>query len=310
MLAVGACAWQLPVRAEGTVCQATILSSYPNGTWLENIAQDARGRLYISVTSERKIVLYQSGTGTRLFANLPIYPMGFAILKDRLVVAGNRHPMSEGAPAMLTGNAIAEVSLAGKVLKVTELSEARMLNGVTATPDGAILVADSRGATIWRYDPHSGAATRWLKNEQLAAPTGAPAMSVGVNGLKFLGRQLFMSNTARGEILTVPVTRTGAPAGPISALHHTGIVDDFDIASDGTIIAAPYKNNVIRVSPKGAIDIVLSAGAEGATAISLIGPRAKPTGFYVLTTGNLLFGGKLPAKLLLVPLPGPAGCPR
>ena len=294
-------------KAKDVACQGEILKSYPNGTWLENLAQDHGGRLYFSVMSDRRIDLYEPGRGVRTFADLPIYPMGIAILRDRLVVAGNRRPMSDGA-ATLTANAIAEVSFSGRVTRLTDVKDGLMLNGVVRLARGGVLVADSKAGVIWRYDPLTGAVSTWLKDDLLSPPPGAPPSAVGVNGLKVFGDQLLISNTARGAILRVGLSPKGSAVGAVSTFRTTGVVDDFDVAADSTIFAAPYKDNIVRVGPSGMIDFALPSGAEGSTAVGLIGDRARPSAFYVLTTGNLLFGGKDPAKLLRVPVPALGAC--
>jgi sugar lactone lactonase YvrE len=278
-----------------------VLIEYPNGTWLENMAEDPGGRLFFSVTSDKTIEVFEPGRGVRHFADLPIHPMGIAILHDRLVVAGNRRPLSDGVAA-LNSNAIAEVSLDGRTVRLTDVPEARMLNGVVLAPNGAVLVADSRASTIWTYDSASGAAMPWLRDERLGPPAAAPPTTVGANGLKLLGTRLLISNTGCGEVQQARLSPRGDPVGGIETFRKTGVIDDFDVTTDGTIYAAPYGTTIVRVS-QDATDVVLADGAEGATAVLLIGGRLRPSAFYVTTTGNVLIGGRGPARLLRVQIP-------
>jgi len=109
------------------------------------------------------------------------------------------------------------------------------MNGMVALENGDILIADSVASTIWKLDLSAQTVTPWLRDAALA-PDLAQANIPGANGLKLHSKGLVVSNTSQGSLFLIAMDDTGAPSGKPTLLAKTGIIDDFWVNPDDSII--------------------------------------------------------------------------
>ncbi len=302
MFAVAGCTTAMAETQTASCGRVEVLASYPNGTWLENLTRTSEGRLYYSVTTDKRIDIYEPGHGVRRFTELPVYPMGIVRVGDTFVIAGNTRALSD-VPARYATNAIVEVDLHGRLLRQVMVPDAKMLNGAVLLNSGTVLVADSLTGKIFEYQPGAAKVSIWLAADLIGPPQGGGPLAVGANGLKLSGRDLLVSVSSKKTIVQIPIEPSGRPAGPPTVRFSPGIVDDFTVAPGGDLYAAPYTTTIDRIGSDGVAVPIIPGGADGATAVTMAGPGA----IYALTTGNLLVGGKGPAELLKISLPRGTG---
>lgn len=137
---------------------------------------------------------------------------------------------------------------------------------------GYVYVADSFSPRIWRapVDGDGEEAEVWVEDPLLAfVPNefGAP----GANGLQIFDNEVWVANASAFTVVSIPFEdeSSEAAAGEASVLHENVGLDDFAIASDGTIFGTtdPFQT-VVKVLPDGTQTVVLEAedGLDGPTA--------------------------------------------
>ena len=230
--------------------------------------------------------------GFRSLATLAVHPVGIAATPEGYVVTAHGAPFTSG-PGFTATNRILLLDRRGKVQREIAVPQAKFLNGLVKLGSGW-LIADSLAATIWRFDPASGAVTAWLSDPRLAADAARPGVP-GANGLKLRGGALYVSNSARGTIDRIDLAAGDRPAGTPQPYLAPGKVDDFAFGDDGTAYVATHADQLLAVRSDGTVTTLLADGCESCTSVALDGD-----GVVVLTTGNRASGGTLPAKILRV----------
>lgn len=276
------------------------LASFPSGAFLENLIVRDDGAIVFTSYFDRTLMLRRADGAVSVLARLPAHPVGLAPLGDGYLISAHGVPFTQ-APAFLSSNQMLEVAADGRVLKTVAAPDARFLNGVLRQDRDAYLVADSIAGAIWRYRPSDGAISPWLEDARLAPDPATQPFRPGANGLKASGDRLFVSNPSRGELYTVAIGPDGAASGAPVTYAKPGPVDDFVLARDGTLYGASHGQTLVAVAPDGAVRTVLAEGCDSCTSVAFGGPDEAR--LIVLTTGDLIEGGKKPARVLSVRLP-------
>ncbi len=293
-----ALAFMLPLRASAQTPVIAEIASYPPGSFLENLSVSTDGSVAFTSYLDKALMHWPGrGAATRLAA-LDVHPVGVLHLVETIVLSAHGVPFVAG-PAFTATNQFLVLSREGRVLSRTAAPNALFLNGIVALPDGAVLAADSLAGRIWRFEPASGAVSEWLAAAELTQDPAKPPQLPGANGLKLRDGWLYVSNSSRGTLSRLRVT-DGKPGGPIEPVATTGPIDDFAFLSDGSIAAATHGARLIRIDAKGVATDILAAGCDGCTSVAVLGNDET---LLVLTTGNLLEGGKEPARMLRLSSP-------
>ena len=152
-----------------------------------------------------------------------------------------------------------------------------------------LYVSDSANQVIWRIPLRTGVATVWAKGSALRGLRGVPA--VGVNDVAVSDGAVWASNTARGTLLRIPITRDHT-AGAIQVIA-TGLpgIDGFSFADRDTILAAldyPSPSQVALIHTDGRHQIVLTAadGLSNPTATAVFGHVLEVTSAAYVTRKN------------------------
>lgn len=273
------------------------IASYPNGTFLENLASAPSGDLLITSYTDKRLLAWSGEGEPRTFADLPAHPVGILARRDDVIVSAHAAPLTAGA-AFLTSNRLLVLNARGRLLRTVLAPDARFLNGLVELASGIVLAADSVAGRIWRFDPASGALSAWLDHPSLAADPNRPQLP-GANGLKLRDGWLYISNSVQGTLSRVRLDGD-SPGGAPELIARTGAIDDFAFLPDGSIAAATHGDKLIRIGADGAIGDILADGCDGCTSVALDRRSGR---LIVLTTGKLLEGGKGTAKILSVPAP-------
>ncbi|KAF5127406.1 hypothetical protein E5D57_008338 [Metarhizium anisopliae] len=281
---------------------ARVIHQFPNGTWLENIAERRNGNLLVTLLDLPE--LYQvdprNPANATLVHNFAGYTSLFGIAETSpdvfAIIAGNFTPSAgtqEGTYAIwsadFAGCKGAEVS------KIVDIPEAKLLNGMTTldAKTGEVLVSDSGRGLVLRVDTKSGEYTTVLENDVFQPAPTAP-IQLGINGIRLLGDHLYYTNTyasVYGRVAINPAT--GEAAGPFETISTDVMGDDFALDNQGNAyIAANPANDVVRVDRDSVAEVL--AGNLNSTLVP--GPTAAWLGkaqdrdgkrtLYVVTSGG------------------------
>ncbi|QJT06665.1 hypothetical protein G9272_05790 [Streptomyces asoensis] len=166
----------------------------------------------------------------------------------------------------------------GTPRRIAALPTDGLPNGLALDSTGRTLyAADSNKATVWTVPSSGGTATAWLTGPALAADPSAP-VPLGANGLRFHKGAVWVSNLAKGTLLRIPVTATGAPGRIHTVTSSLTGVDDFNFLSDRSDVVFAAQNGVNQIAvvhPDGTTETVLSAsdGLASPTSTAVRGNR-------------------------------------
>jgi hypothetical protein len=278
--------------------QTHTVSSYPTGTFLENLAETPDGTLLVTSYFDRTLLSWD-GTGSPVaLATLDVHPVGVLVRDADIVMTTHGKSFAEG-PAFTQTNAFAILDRQGDLQRTIPVPQALFLNGLVEVIPGVILAADSLAGRIWQLDVASGAVTEWLSDPLLATDPAATGQRPGANGLKIHNGWLYVSNSSRQALYRVELE--GAKAkGSLELFAATGPIDDFAFLANGTIAAASHGASLIGIDAVGAVSTLLASGCDGCTSVLPYGPEGE---LVVLTTGNLLEGGTEDARIFTFSVP-------
>lgn len=256
------------------------VATFPVNTFLENIAIDAAGTLFITNHEEGKIIRIPLEGEPTTHATLPGKVAGLALTPDEsLIVTG------WNADNIAT---ISLVSPQGDVDVLATLPEAIFLNGITPLTGDRYLIADSYRGAIWQFDLSQRTAQIWLEHPLLARTTSDSPIPA-VNGLKVFDGTVYASNTEKMLLLQIAVDAEGN-AGEPEVLMEAINIDDFAFDIDGNLYGATHiYNSVVQITPTGEVTTIAQAeqGVIGSTAIAFGRGEDDRTGIYIVTNGGM-----------------------
>jgi len=260
---------------------ATIVATWPVGTFVENLVALDDGSLLVSVHSEGRVERVQPSGGRRIWGAFDAGTTGLSRMGAHVLVSVG-HP---GQPHW----AIHRMSNDGRSDKLVDVPEARFLNGSTPFRGESLLVVDSILGRAFEIDTRARTYRTWLDHDLLRKVTPEPMMP-GVNGVKVFGRHVYFSCTERALLLRAAVDAGGA-AGPLEIVAERFVGDDFAFDVDGNLYVTTHVHNQVqRLDVDGTRTVV--AGVEewmnGATAIAFGRIAADERATYVTTTGGIL----------------------
>lgn len=153
------------------------LVSFPAGTFIENIAVDRTGGIYISSLEENKV--YQLDRAGRA--------IDFAIVQRAAGLAFDASGTLFVASSVGSSQPGIYRAERGTVQCVVAMPEAVFLNGLTHLHGSLFLVADSYRSLIWEVDTERGSSRIWVNHPSLAHaadPFHPVPQFPGVNGIK------------------------------------------------------------------------------------------------------------------------------
>ena len=297
VLATAASAQSLPPIFERTpvaLVAATTIAEFPVNTFLENIAIDAQGTLFVTSYEDGKVYRLAPGGARHLHAQVDGHVAGIALDgHGGLVVSGTS---ADRQPTMYA------IDASGQVTTIARLDGGKFPNGVVRLAGERFLVADSYRGAIWEVDRVARTARIWLEDALLArADAGNPLPAV--NGLKIDRGVLYASNTAKQILLRIPLGKGGAPGRPTLFVGRVNL-DDFAFDRQGNLYGTTHVyQSVVRVTPAREITIVagLDQGMAGSTAVAFGRTAADRDTLYVVTNGGMSLpppGGVQPGKVV------------
>lgn len=260
------------------ILKAEIFASFPPYTFVENIALDTEGNLFVTSV--------ESGTVFKI--NAEREKEEYAKVKGKLVgiihIAAQTFLLNgwneEGIPTIYL------LSSKQAIVPLLNLQDALFLNGMATLDNNAFLICDSYKGCIWKYDLETNTANVWLKDpllERVDETHTVPA----ANGIKIFQKTVFVSNTDKHFLLKISLNNflAGTPELFLDKLN----LDDFAIDDDGTIYATTHiYNSVLKITREGKITIIGEAeqGLAGSTAVAF-GKNNDKNSIYVTTNGGM-----------------------
>ncbi len=265
---------------ENAYAPTRVVATWPKGSFVENIAIDPAGAIFVTLHTDRAIVRVDPASGAVTpFTQFDTPVAGLAFAADgSLIISG-------GTPGQPPG-VIWRATPDGSVSRVADLPEAAFLNGMTPLDD-RFLVADSMGGLIYAVSPRDGSVTTWLADPKLAPAdaSGTP----GANGIKVFAGHAYISVTGSDAIYRTPIT--GGNAGPLAPYAERLRADDFAIDAAGALYIATHPaRSLVRLTPDGRRTTLAGAehGMVGATAVAFGRTEADGHAVYVTTTGGTM----------------------
>ena len=273
-----------------------VVASWPAPAFVENVVVAPDGGVLVTVHSHNRIDRYDPGTGeTRVFAELPGPPMGVALdPAGTLWVTGGTMRTPPGF--------IWTVGPDGATQQWAELPDASFMNGCAIHPNGRqLLVCESSTSRILSIDmARPGTWSTWLEDARIGP---GESFYPGANGIKIRDHVAWISVSASGEVVRVPLLGDGS-AGPIETGWTDILVDDLAIGASGALYVTTHPaQTVVRIDASGRRETI--AGPDqavvGATACAFGTAPGDEQALYVSTDGGFIvpFEGQIQdAKLV------------
>ena len=287
--------------------EATTVATWKARAFLENLAIDADGAVFVTVYSHNRVDRYDPATGaTTTFAEVPAPPMGLAF--------------DAGGVLWVTGGTLYEgpgfiwrVERDGAVRQWCELPDATFMNGCTMHPNGRTLLAcESSSGHILAIDlGQPGRWDVWLQGDRLRPIV---PRYPGSNGIKI--RQGWAWISVSGRRMIGP---RADPAGwlrrQLSKLRQrVSCADDFAFGMSGSLYITTHpEHTLVRLDPSGARTTLAGPeqGMVGSTACAFGRAPGDEKALYVTTDGGFLIpheSGIQDAKLVRMEV-GESGWP-
>jgi sugar lactone lactonase YvrE len=272
-----------------------VVATWPEGTFVENLAVLDGGDIAVSILSEARIDrVTPDGVVTPLIG-FSAPPTGLAVTDGALFAA-----VGEPGQPPITLWRIDPDSGAGEAWMT--VGGAVFLNGLTPFAPGRLLATDSAQGRLYLIDLASRTSTVWLEDERLTPAPGVE-MLPGANGVKRFGETVMVSSTGRALLLRAAIGPDGA-ARTLETVAKRLRVDDLAFDAAGSVYLTTHIGHSLdRLSPDGT-RVTLAGpnqGMAGSTACAFGRTAADRTALYVTTTGGIVTppGGVLQSAKLV-----------
>ena len=287
------------IKHKGNTTRIEIVAKMPKGHFLENIVADDSGNLFVTDYIGREILKYHPADGLRSVIELEAHPAGIALIPGGLLVVGQGKSILSSSVAPKT-NHIFEISLDGKLLEDYPAPRALFLNGVTPLSRSEYLITDALGSKVWKLNIEKNELTEWISSELLAPIEGKNIPAA--NGIKIHDDKVFISNSVRGLLLTVPVNEPSEEN--LNVFLEDTVIDDFVFSKNGTLYATTHGPLVLTISKNGVVSKLVDEGGlvAGGTTAAIVSENGQEQ-LYVIGDGGLFEGKELlPASIVKIPI--------
>jgi len=275
-----------------------VLATYPNGNFLENLEVQEDGRLLFTNYPAKSIEVLKPSGGTETFATLSAYPLSLVSTDDGYLVAASGKSLLLGEDVIGTQQFLL-LDKSGNEIGQFDAPQINYLNGMMRLNADTILAADSLSGNIWQINPETQEITSWIHDDSLSPLNDQKVFIPGANGLKRRSDEIVVSNTSKGTLLSIEIGQDDKPVSKPELISTVGMIDDFWIRDDDSILFTTHGETVKSLSREGELTTVLADGAGGATAIAPY-PLNQDTNFVLINDGNIYFGKNDLVEVLLL----------
>lgn len=309
-------------RLDSNLLPNRLITQFPAGTWIENIAVRSNGNLLLTsllpnaTLYEVSDLQSQTPTVTRLFTvdSITSFSGITETSEDVFAVAGGN--FSESAGSIKGTSCLWRVDFTHGQPSYPELiasiPDAALLNGATTVPkrNHLVLLTDSILNVVWRVDVSKGTVDKAAQFSPEREPSPS-AITVGINGIHIHDGYLWFTNdtattnSVTGDLETsmyrIKVDENGVAAHDTSAEKILTLpseaIDDFTYGpGERNIkwIAGNKENKVFAATPDGKYAVVAGASSSfevaTATACKFGRTRGDSHILYVTTIGATING--------------------
>lgn len=235
----------------------TLVSEWPQGSFVENLAATHDGHLLVTVYSNNEIYQidpHASKSNRTLLATLPAGPTGIVELDFNHFYV-NTGTIGQRNTWSIYGVHLHHGTTSNIVPKsIVSVDSALYLNGlcVLSYEQGTLLSVDSMLGQIFKINIHTKSAELWYENDLLKRRSHDVHVP-GINGIRrcAIDGCVYLTNTDRALILRLEVDPFDyRPKGQLEILVRNIVCDDFTIDRTGAIYATTHAHNsLMRLTP-------------------------------------------------------------
>jgi hypothetical protein len=263
------------------IASAQTLAEFPVNTFLENLAVNTNGNLFVTSHLEGKIYRITPNGEKTVFAEIKGKPAGIAFGENgELVVTGFGE--NDSANVFL-------ISRTGKVIATSKIEGAIFLNGIVRIKKNRYLIADSYRGAIWEFNSKTKEYKIWSEAEEFKR-ADEKDQTPGLNGVRIFNDELYVTNTQQRKLFKIKLDKKGGASGKPELFAANLNGDDFAIDEAGNLYVTTHIfNSVVRVAPDGTKTVVAEAGegVTGSTALAFGRSKTDKKSIYVVTNGGM-----------------------
>ena len=306
-LLLGAACVASPAAATADApARSVVVASRPGPSFLESLALGPDGAIYATDFHGRQVLRWNGAGPFETVLTLPVHPWGLAFDADGTMVfgAGEVGIVDTRAPRV---DLVYRQRPGAAPEPLLRIAGARALNGMTFVASGRLVIADGRGGVLWQVDVARGSASEYARHPLLDMPEGFAPSTPAANGLKVHEGYLYVSNTARQQMLRLRLAPDGRPNGEPEVFADQVRVDDFAFSPSGRLVYATHRDRVMAIDADRISRAIEGTGTEVAGSTAVVWRRGGD-GPYVATDGGFIlhhwYGGPAPSPSNLVRLSG------
>lgn len=258
---------------------AEVVASWPEGTFIENLAILDDGSIVVSVLSEARLDRIARGERQTL-VQFDAPATGLVVIEGALYAAVGE--LGQGPIQIVR----VEPSSARAEAVVT-VSGAVFLNGLTRLQNRILVSTDSHQGRIYLIDLDGATSQIWCEDLRLT-PSPEADFLPGANGIKRFGDYLYVSSNSRALLFRIPIR--DSVAGALELVAQRLRVDDFAFDVQGNLYLTTHIGHTLdRLTLTGERTSIagVQEGMAGSTACAFGRLPADRHRLYVTTTGGI-----------------------
>jgi hypothetical protein len=252
------------IAASAALSDPTIIAHFDIGALQqpENITLEPDGSAIVTFNRARQVARVSTKGVVTILATLPAPASGTAAASGIVRAKDGTLYVNYNAGVL---SSIWRISPNGGVpSQFAALPDVAALNGLAIDESGsALYITDSSKGAVWMISLRpgvAGAVTLWAQGAQLQRTVSAPQ---GANGIKVHKEAVWVSNTAQGTLMSIPINEDGT-AGAITT-KATGLtaIDDFAFTMRGDVVAAQNFVSQASVVYQDGTHVTVLTSADG-----------------------------------------------
>ncbi len=261
------------------IMQGEVFASFPVNTFLENIAINEDGDLFVTSLDEGAVYKINSKGEKEVYSKTKGKLAGIIYISAQTFLLNGWN--EEGIPTVYF------LKKDKEIIPLIHPADALFLNGIASLTNNIFLICDAYKGCIWKYNSDANRAEIWLQHPLLSRIDDTNPMPAA-NGIKIFKGTVFVSNTAKQLLIKISLNDTDA--GIPELFMEKVNLDDFAIDNNGDIYAATHiYNSAVKITQQKQMVIIGEAeqGLAGSTAVAFGKREDDKNCIYVTTNGGM-----------------------
>lgn len=234
----------------------------------EGIAIDQRGNMYVSLAPLGQIRKYSPQGAESVFATFDMDPEALGVLGLAVDSPGNVYAAVPSG--LLETQGVWRITPDGHKERLPGSEAISFPNALAFDARGNLYVTESidtnGGGGIWRVVP-GGSAEPWFHHDWLGGVPNDVAPPIGANGIVHFKGTLYVANTTKMRVVSVPILPDGSAGTPTIVKQFEGSFDFLDgISADVHGNLYPLligRYELVRLNPHTGEVTTLATGEDG-----------------------------------------------